>query len=133
MLTYAALPLLLVFGWWWIFWRDVRSPAYQKRFAKLSPEDLNRLVDGMKRPLNRGPEPEPTVDMTKWRLEVILKLFDAYRSSLVLSIRVLMDNKFGVIMRKMHLLRKRRVKSIILASHCQRFADALLMSKFSII
>lgn len=42
--------------------RKMRSEAYQKRFAKLSEEDLRRLVDGMKRPLNRDEIPPPTVD-----------------------------------------------------------------------
>ena len=62
--------LCVLYGLWRLYdARQMRSRAYQKRFAKLSAADLNRLVDHMKKPLNRAPLPPPSVDPTGWRLE----------------------------------------------------------------
>merc|ERR1712000_280548 len=66
----AIVVAIVSYGLWRLYrGRKMRSEAYQKRFAKLSEEDLRRLVDGMKRPLNRDEIPPPTVDPTGWRLE----------------------------------------------------------------
>lgn len=64
-----GVPAVLYLAWLAFNARQMMSPAYQKRFAKLSQEDLERLVERMKLPLDRAAMLPPTVDPRGWRLE----------------------------------------------------------------
>jgi squalene/oxidosqualene cyclase-like protein len=69
----SGTAVLLYVGWLVYNARQMRSPAYQKRFAKLSEADLARLVERMKIPLERGSDEfdvsKSQVSATGWRLE----------------------------------------------------------------
>jgi hypothetical protein len=68
---FIVVPFVVSLYVLWVLFqsRQMKSRAYQKRFAKLSQDDLNRLVDHMKKPLNRDPLPPSSVDPSGWRLE----------------------------------------------------------------
>jgi lanosterol synthase len=72
--TFVSGAAVLAYVGWLVFnARQMRSPAYQKRFAKLSEADLARLVERMQIPLERGSDEfdvsKSQVSATGWRLE----------------------------------------------------------------